>query len=279
MPKEATYTIEEKTSILHTERETCCTILLGKTYLTYVYTSVTLDKVYLVKHFDIRKTALGKTDFDEILYDLFIKKSKSYRIGIDTYKNLLLPTIIDSKDCLKLFESMYETFIDETIQYDIIDNEKKIYYAIDTQIKKLLTSSTIDIKCFNSGTALLKTYPSVLNSNKKVVAFVSIKDEIGMLSVYEDKNLLLHQTYPFLTPTDILYQLLSIKKNKINDQEMMVYLHGENNSVTQTYDLLKNYFKQVSYLPRIQNIEYPEDIEKVPAHFFYNVFSLATCEL
>ncbi|QLH48058.1 MAG: hypothetical protein HWD58_22150 [Bacteroidota bacterium] len=30
--------------------------------------------IYLVKHFDLQNQVLGKSDFDEMLFDLFIKK-------------------------------------------------------------------------------------------------------------------------------------------------------------------------------------------------------------
>lgn len=280
MALEPTYIIEEKSSILHTDREIVCSILFGKNYISYVFSNIEMNAIYMVKHFDLLSNVLGKSDFDEILFDLFIKKAKSIRIAIDSQKIMLVPSKFCDEHITTLFETMYDVYEEEDIYNGRINEETKTFYALKKHTINFLKQRMNNVEIIDASTPLLQAYNYQQVHGKIYSIFVGVKEEHVYLTVYKNKKLQLHNSFAYNCSEDVLYHISNvIKQQDIDISILGIQIHGEMKSTNDVFDLLKNYFDHVRYITRIKSLNYPEDLFNYPSHYFYNLFSLVTCEL
>lgn len=280
MALEPTYIIEEKSSILHTDREIVCSILFGKNYISYVFSNEEMNAIYMVKHFDLLSNVLGKSDFDEMLFDLFIKKAKSIRIAIDSQKILLVPTKFSDENINNLFESMYDVYEEEDIYQGKVNNDIKTFYALKKHTINFLKQRMNHVEIIDASTPLLQAYNYQQVHGKIYSIFIAVKEEHFYLTVYKNKKLQLHNSFQYNCVEDVLYHLSNIIKQQDIDTSILgIQIHGEMSSTQNVFELLKNYFGHVRYITRIKSLNYPEDLFNYPSHYFYNLFSLVTCEL
>lgn len=281
MSIQPTYIIEEKSSILHTEREIACSILIGKKYLSYAYSNPSGKEIYMIKHFDLINNSIGKSDFDEILFDLFIKKASTVKIALDSQKIMLAPTSLVNKDTKQvLYTMLFDTYEEESIESHSLDSEVTAIYSLKKQTIEFLSSRMSHNHLLDSCTPLLRAYKDSLIGDYSAQFFLAIKEEHFYLTIYIDKKLQLHQSYAFLTEMDVLYTVLNnMQKLGVDAEKTLVQLHGEVNQTETIFNELKKYLPVLRYMTRLKGLQYPEEMLNYPTHYFYNLMALVSCEL
>lgn len=281
MALQPTYIIEEKSFVLHKEREIVCSILIGRNYISYAFSNSERDTIYMVKHFDLKNNVLGKSDFDEILFDLVIKKASSVRLAIDSQKITLLPTSAFKNKEVDMLSLIYQIWPEEEIYIRHNKDQFIAQYALKKSTIDFLKKRLPHLEILDSTFPLLQSYPKQQLQDTDWNIFIAVKEEHFYLSVYQKPDQLkIHQVCNYQKAEDVLFVIAQFVNHlHLNPDKMGVQVHGELENTQSILDLLKKYYPYTRQISRIKSLLYPEDLYAYPSHFFFNIFSLVTCEL
>ena len=281
MALQPTYIIEEKSFVLHKEREIVCSILIGRNYISYAFSNSERDTIYMVKHFDLKNNVLGKSDFDEILFDLVIKKASSVRLAIDSQKITLLPTSAFKNKEVDMLSLIYQIWPEEEIYIRHNKDQFIAQYALKKSTIDFLKKRLPHLEILDSTFPLLQSYPKQQLQDTDWNIFIAVKEEHFYLSVYQKPDQLkIHQVCNYQKAEDVLFVIAQFVNHlHLNPDKMGVQVHGELDNTQSILDLLKKYYPYTRQISRIKSLLYPEDLYAYPSHFFFNIFSLVTCEL
>ncbi|MBL7754225.1 MAG: DUF3822 family protein [Chitinophagaceae bacterium] len=276
-----TYIIEEKSSILHTEREIICSILFGRSYISYVFSNPERTAIYLVKHFDLQNQVLGKSDFDEMLFDLFIKKALSVRLAIDSQKVSLMPSKHSKKLGPDFFATLFEQWPEEAVYQQNASADCQLFYSLKKKTVEFLQQRIQDLILVDSTLPLLKIYPEYCNRDCPVNLFIAVKEEHFYLTVLnEDSSFSLHQSHPYQQAEDVLFSVAQVIFNmQAQADSVGIQIHGEVSSTDSVIELLRSYYPGTRPMRRIKSLQYPEELFQHPSYYFFNLFALVSCEL
>lgn len=281
MALQPTYIIEEKSFVLHKEREIVCSILIGRNYISYAFSNSERDTIYMVKHFDLKNNVLGKSDFDEILFDLVIKKASSVRLAIDSQKITLLPTSAFKNKEVDMLSLIYQIWPEEEIYIRHNKDQFIAQYALKKSTIDFLKKRLPHLEILDSTFPLLQSYPKQQLQDTDWNIFIAVKEEHFYLSVYQKPDQLkIHQVCNYQKAEDVLFVIAQFVNHlHLDPDKMGVQVHGELDNTQSILDLLKKYYPYTRQISRIKPLLYPEDLYAYPSHFFFNIFSLVTCEL
>lgn len=281
MALQPTYVIEEKSSILHTEREIVCSILFGRNYISYAFSNPERDTIYMVKHFDLLQNVLGKSDFDEMLFDLFIKKASSVRLAIDSQKITLLPASTFKNTEVDMLSLIYQIWPEEQIYIRQNKDQYISQYALKKATIDFLKKRLPHLEIVDSTFPLLQSYPKQCLHDTEWNVFIAVKEEHFYFSVYQKPDQLkIHQVCNYQKAEDVLFVIAQfVNIQQLDPDKIGVQVHGELNSTQSILELLKKYYPFTRQISRIKSLLYPEDLYAHPSHYFFNIFSLVTCEL
>lgn len=276
-----TYIIEEKSSILHTEREIICSILFGRSYISYVFSNPERTAIYLVKHFDLQNQVLGKSDFDEMLFDLFIKKALSVRLAIDSQKISLMPIRYNKKHGKDFFHALFEVWPEEDIYQQMASTDCQLLYSLKKKTVEFLQQRIQDLTLVDSTLPLLKTYPEYCYRDSKFNLFIAVKEEHFYLTILDQRSkYILHQANAYQSVEDVLYFVAQCQHNlNVKHEDISIQIHGEVNSTEKIIDHLRSYYPSARPVSRIKTLNYPEELFQHPSYYFFNLFALVSCEL
>lgn len=268
------YPLEEATS-------TVCTMLIGKNYLTFAICDAALDVVYLISHYQSINKPITKTDFHEILSQPVISKVTKTHVALDSYKSVLVPfELYRPENKMDYFKMMEDVAPDEeVVEYNLTDSIVDLF-VMRHNTRIMLNGILPNAKLYSASAVLLKTYPNCMIEQKEYNLYVSVKEDFIILTMYRNKNLLMHQLYPVSTEMDALYHVChAVQQYKIKPNYCCIQIHGENRLTDLVKDILNTHFHFVKYCTRVKNIQYPDEIFNEPAHYFYNLFSIFPCAL
>jgi len=254
-----------------------CSILLGNNYLNFALSDPSYSKIHLVKHYHFGNDAFGKENLKDIISDPLLKKLKHVKIAFDTPKSTLIPdAFFADKQKKDLFELIHDVDKDEALYTQKL-NGKTAVFSIPRSTTSLLGSMFRNVRYYDASSCLLNTYPLV-GSKDGYTFFVCIKDDCAAMSVYRNKELVLHQSYTDTTPSDITYYIARcMDVYKAEKDEIHIMLHGESDVLQTVKAELSLYFPDVKYCSRIAHLQYPDTITDQPSHYFFNLFSFVTC--
>ena len=128
-------------------------------------------------------------------------------------------------------------------------------------------------------TALLEgIFLSFKKSNDKTL-LLNIRDGYVDIIVTEGKKLIFINTFSYKTGNDLLYYVMfACDRLQLNPEIISAILMGSVEKETETYHLLYKYIRNVSFSPRLNVFDFSYVFNEIPAHFFFNLFSLALCE-
>ena len=273
--------LDNNIHIIQGDVDLVCSILLGKNYLTYCITDENYKAVFHLKHYYFDKKVVGKNDFDDILSDEKIKKSKRINIAIDSFKSVLIPNELFIDELKNTyFKYLHELTKDETVLVQRFKSSINDLYVVKKSTVQFLESRLKNVHFYNASACLLNNYPDFIINEHQHSAFISIKDENIVVTIYKKSNLLLHQTYSYSEENDVVYHIANIANQLSIDKEQFgIQIHGEIVQVEQISNSLKKYYSNVRFTTRIKDIQYPDTLYSQPAHNFFNLFSIFKCAL
>lgn len=257
-----------------------CFMLLGKSYLSYALLDESHNLVLAVRHYDFKDQVIGKNDFDTIFGDKHLQKAKKFHLGIQSQKRTLVPTsLYDADNKNSYFKHQFEIEDNETIFEMPLSQQKVVsLFALKNDSVAFFKNRLNNISFHDAAASVLKTYPqhSLDSSNSNL--FLSISQEATTITLYHQKKIYLHKSFPNLKEADILFVVLhSLSQFSIPAGEVDIHLHGEGTLVNDLDKVMQGRFASVTFLNRIHEISYPEELFAQPSYYFFNLFSLVSC--
>lgn len=274
-----TIQIDNNLSLIKDASQYTCSILVGRNYLSYALSDKDCSVIYLLKHYYFEDKVIGKNDFNEILRDPVFKNVNNVKIAIDSLKSTLVPDILfDETHKQDYFALVHDLTAEENIHTQKLSGGKTSVFSLKKSTVSFLGSIYKNVTFYDASSCLLNTYPGILTGEEIQTFFLCIKDDCVTMSVFQNKELILHQVYSDTSVSDITYYISNyISAKSIPKENTRILIHGESVRVTNVYNELVLYYPDVKYCSRIQKLQYPESLFAQPSHYFFNLFSLVTC--
>ncbi len=225
------------------------------------------------------KTVL-KEDFlnDNILSANFA----SIRIGIQNNSFTLIPS--------KLFTSGKEaTYLDAMINLDehndlilstsIPEFEAVLIAAFNHELIHFLNNYFSNPKLVHSVTPWLKGLAKMAEHHPGQKVFVNSFSRTMVISFFEGKDLVFCNAFDFRTSTDFLYFIMLVYDQfKLKPESVPLFISGQ---IIQDSEIYQQIIKYIRH-PRL--VSFPlfyqkgKQLESVPEHFYFDLFSLKLCE-
>jgi Protein of unknown function (DUF3822) len=102
--------------------------------------------------------------------------------------------------------------------------------------------------------------------------FVNVRREFVQVIVFERRNLLFFNTYPFKKPNDLLYfTLLGYEQCQLNPDKTQLTIAGELLNDSEIFRLYQRFIRHIRFLPATPMSGVPAEL---PTHFYFEHHSL-----
>jgi hypothetical protein len=100
------------------------------------------------------------------------------------------------------------------------------------------------------------------------------------LVMFEGSKLVLFNSFPVKSKEDLLYFTLFVIENTgQRPDQIQICLGGMIDENSDTYRLLAQYFKELSFVPRLSTFNYSAIFDHIPPQHYQDLFALALCGL
>lgn len=107
--------------------------------------------------------------------------------------------------------------------------------------------------------------------------FVNLRYEVAQVAVFERRNLLYYNTFSFEAAADFLYfALLAFDQCGFNPEQTPLLLTGDLLEESEIYRLLHGFVRHLRFATGPERYQLPADLSALPAHFYFDLFSLKT---
>lgn len=131
-------------------------------------------------------------------------------------------------------------------------------------------------------------YTMLLKRQAQLKTLKATEGDQGLLMLYPNKfvfglfrneNLQLLQTFEYETAEDVVYHVLNVcLQFQVSCEQIVLSISGLMDEHSALYIALQKYFLHVEFNARPAELNYREDFNEYPAHFFTSFFNLALCE-
>lgn len=201
----------------------------------------------------------------------------------ETPKATLIPEPLFEKSERNLFLHLnHEVSAYEQIRSDYLKSiEAYQIYSIPDCLKYRVERHFKKAELFHFSTPLIESL-IISNKNKEVSnkIFLNIRHQYLDIIILNEVGLKFFNSFYFTAPEDIIYYLLFVMEQLgFNPEDVDLRLMGNIRKFSKEYELLYTYVRNVSFEPRTGAFKYSYVFDKVPHHFFYNLFNVNVCGL
>jgi len=109
--------------------------------------------------------------------------------------------------------------------------------------------------------------------------FVNVREKSFELMASNGKQLLIYNIFQYDTPEDFIYYLLfAAEQLHLNPELNPLMLSGNIQKDSPLFNMIYQYFRQVSFTDRPDGYEYHYGFEKLPSQMYFSGYNLALCE-
>lgn len=255
-------------------------IWLGKNFIQIAAASNDLSKVEAVKTFIKENGNITKSDAESVFKEKIIQNAKRNFIGLESKKYTYIPADLFNEDLKNDYlNSLYQ--IENTEAVDIQEIKAvKAYsaYTIKRGTQQLLNNTLNNLNVFHAPSALLIAYQQLLPPNKQYMSFVRLQQDEMLLTVFDNKKLLLHKTYNIDSIDDaVYYYFFVLQQLGIQSKKMYLNILGSHTGIEKFLDVCKPNVELAKFTNRLPTLQYNEAVFNYPTHDFFNLFALMLC--
>jgi hypothetical protein len=262
---------------------------------------------------EISYDGLAYTVFDEVKNRYILLESYSFnKVFNDSQLIINLQKVADSCENLKydfeksliMFKNNKYTFIPSAL---FIPEERELYLRFNQDVENsdLISSDLIKnissqniyatprlLSSFISGnftnyslqhhiTALIEIILfKFKNNDENKSVFVNLSQSFVDILILENQKLLLCNTFQFKTGEDFIYYLMFVfEQMKLNPEKTGVTIMGEIEKDSALFNYIEKYIRNTCFIERNNDFSYSYQMDKLPQHYFYNLFNLKLCGL
>lgn len=151
-------------------------------------------------------------------------------------------------------------------------------YRIPKSLYESLVAFSGKVSVLHFATSLIET---VLTNNKnqnRSLCFLNFEKGLFSMIVIEGNNLKFYNSFTYVTKEDLAYYVLFVfEQLKLNPESMGLQIMGEIERKSDDFSFLHQYIRNLGFVSRNVAFDYSYQIEELPGHFHYNLFSQYHC--
>ncbi len=209
-----------------------------------------------------------------------------YEKSLITFKNSKY-TFIPSPLYINEEEELYLKFNQDIEKSDIIKSDliKNInshnIYAIPKLTEYFISENFKNISLHHHITSLIEIIIfKFKNTDENNSVFINLSQSFVDIIVLGNQKLLLCNTFNFKTGEDFIYYLMFVfEQMKLNPENTCLTIMGEIEKESALYTYIEKYIRNIVFIERNSDFLYTYQFDKIPQHYFYNLFNLKLCGL
>ena len=128
-------------------------------------------------------------------------------------------------------------------------------------------------------TALLEGIHLSFKKSGEKIFFLNIRKDYVDIVVTEGKKLVFTNSFNYKSIDDQVYYVMFVcDRLQMNPETVTTLLLGDVERESAIYHMLYKYIRNISFAARPDAFNFSYAFKEIPAHFYFNLFSLALCE-
>lgn len=198
------------------------------------------------------------------------------------YKYTLMPVslIIKGKE-EEYFDFAHQKSVNEVVNVmDLISNEIKMIYAMDTNWSQLINDHFNDALKYPATAAFIDTVLFKYRTSRTSGIFINIYDENFDLLILEEGKLKYCNNFIYKSDEDLVYYtIFVIEQLNINADKLDIRLSGSISDKSAILKLLKKYIRSVELLDYEGDVRLSYALTDIPLYVYPELFNSRLCEL
>jgi hypothetical protein len=249
-------------------------IRIGERHCGFVITNQSGDVLHELRYYacDLKDAnpLPAIAEENENLKKSFYKVVVSY----DFPESVLAPSLFyKHDDAGLLLKSLYgvngsSTIISEQVKSWQLHN----IYAVPKELHEWITRQFSSARFWHQYSISLKNVQASTGTSQLMVDFRT--NELTVIA-FNEKTVVLTQTFPYSTPEDVLYHLLKVcKQFGFSQENVQVNLSGLVDQNSALYKELYQYFIHIQF----RTVTWQQSNDEYPLHFFTSLNGVVQCE-
>ena len=205
---------------------------------------------------------------------------KTTKIGLLSRASSLVPEpLFEESGFRQYLDNSQETLDTDNVAFDSINEiEAMNVYGFDAEIWRLLNTYFPKAKFFHASTPLLTALKKLPEFQSGKHLFINVVGQVIQIVHFDSGKLMFYNTFTYQTANDFIYFImLVIEQLGLRPEKIPTTVSGEIMDDSGIYHQLKRYIKVLEFNKRPSFLKFSENFEKIPPHFFFDLFSLKLC--
>jgi hypothetical protein len=207
-------------------------------------------------------------------------KFKSTTVAVVNETTTLVPSaLFREEDAAKYFRFNFEkndspVFSEQVRAFDVV-NVFGLPVSAHVSLNGLFSNPSIH----HHTTALLEGVRLSIKPQQEKTLVLNIRTGYVDILVMEGKKLVLINSFSYKNMDDLVYYVMfACDRLQLNPETVSTFIAGEVQKESAVYHLLYKYIRNIKFLSRPAPFDFSYVFNEIPAHFYFNLFSLALCE-
>lgn len=170
----------------------------------------------------------------------------------------------------------------DIIHADLIKNiDSYNIYAVPKLLSSFLEANFKNYKLTHHLNSLIDTILyKFKNADENRTVFINVSQTMLDILVLEKHRLLLCNTFQYKNGEDFIYYLMFVyEQMKLNPEKNNLTIIGEIDKDSALFAFIEKYIRNISFIERNNDFSYTYQLDKLPPHYYYNLFNLKLCGL
>jgi hypothetical protein len=219
-------------------------------------------------------------EFESIInkYPLLKSNFRSIIVGIGGENPVLVPSkLFEANQTRQYIEDIrpvpYKNYIGHA---DLSSLGISLAYDFPMELLKTIQSHFPFSKIVHLSNGLINSQFEQIGNKSAVFAFP--EGENLNISAFKNGNLILHQSYPCQSTTDILYYtLLVYKQSLLSIEDVPLILGGTFTKDSDVYKLWYRFIRTLDFIKPPSSIHLKQNMKELPSYFVADLLSLQAC--
>jgi hypothetical protein len=213
--------------------------------------------------------------------EMLLKKYPSVVIGIDTPLHTLIPApLFDPGRVTEYLEFNFRLPEGCQVRSDRVEEiDAYNIYGFLQQPANIISGNFSEAAVVHRSSALIKAVYQLYKINPQLSGiFLHAREQFIDLIFFEGSRPAFFNSFPCQSKEDLLYfTLYTFEQLKLRPDAVQLFLSGNIDPGTDSYLLLEQYIREISFTGRLSSLNYSAALDQAPAHRYQELFALALC--
>ncbi len=206
---------------------------------------------------------------------------RSVKISLINKEHTFVPDrLFDASNPAAYLETMVKDHTAKNIHIDQLPSlQTRQIYQIDQGIESCLQQYFSEATFYHILSPMVLGLQQMASHHKDKNVYLHVRSNLAHIFLFEDQNFLFANSFSFKTENDFIYFVLLVYEQfKLDVAQVPIYYSGFILEDSRLYHQLYRYIRYLNPMPRPLLYKYGQQINEVPSHFFFDLYSLKLCE-